>query len=153
MKRSEFFKSVFGAIAITAIPFSAIPNQSKAIEKEKEFSFDELFHRPYNNNMLCYPKPDTFIYNKIKESIGKERILGCKCFHYYLGVHDVLIPVKEKYTLSDFSPFILCLKSYHKRDRSFSETEKGSFFRMIDEKDGTMHFDLFIGGIKSQYGS
>ncbi len=146
MKRSDFFKSLLGVVAITAIP-----NQSKAVETEKEFSFDELFHRPYNNNILLYPRPNTFIYNKIKESIGKERILECRNFHYYLGVNDVIIPVKEKYTLSDFSPFILCLKSYYRRNNSFAETEKGSFFRMIDNKDDTMHFDLFVGGIKGQY--
>lgn len=148
MKRSDFFKSIFGAAAIVALP-----NQLQAVEKEKEYSFDELFHRPYNNEILFYPKPETFIYKKIKEEIGTDRILECKHFHYYLGVHDVLILKKEKYTISDFEPFILCLKSYYKKNHSFTETEQKCFFRMIDERNGTMHFDLFVGGLGSQYGS
>ena len=148
MKRSDFFKSIFGAAAIVALP-----NQLQAVEKEKEYSFDELFHRPYNNEILLYPKPETFIYKKIKEEIGNDRILECKNFHYYLGVNDVIIRKKEKYTIADFEPFILCLNSYYKKNHSFAETEQKSFFRMIDDKNGTMHFDLFAGGLGSQYGS
>jgi hypothetical protein len=148
MKRSDFFKSIFGAAAIVALP-----NQLQAVESEKEYSFDELFHRPYNNEILFYPNPETIIYKKIKESIGENRFLECKHFHYYLGVNDVVIPKKEKYTISDFEPFILCLKSHYKKNHSFAETEQKSFFRMIDEKNGTMFFDLFVGGLGSQYGS
>jgi hypothetical protein len=140
MKRSDFLKSFLGVIAI-----SAISNHSQAIETEDEFLFDELFHKPYNNNRLFYPKPNTSIYNKIKESIGEKRILECRCFHHYLGVNDVIIPIKEKYKFSDFMPFVFCLKSYYKRHDFFSETEQGSFFRMIDDEDNTMHFDLFVG--------
>lgn len=147
MKRSDFLKSIFGAAAVVALP-----NQLHAIKEEKEYSFDELFKVHDRNKNLIYPIPNTLIYNTIKEKIGLKRILENKYFHYYLGVHDVIIPVKEKYTISDFTPFILCLKSYYKKDDSFAETEKGSFFRMIDDNDGTMHFDLFVGSLKSQYG-
>jgi hypothetical protein len=148
MKRSDFFKSIFGAAAIVALP-----NQLQATEKEKEYSFDELFEVHDKNEILIYPKPNTFIYNKIKEEIGIERILANKHFHYYLGVDDVIIPMKEKYTMDDFAPFIMCLNSYYKKNKLFAETHKQSFFRMISNKNGTMHFDLFVGGLGSQYGS
>lgn len=146
MKRSDFFKIIFGTAAVVILP-----NQLQAIEKDKEYSFNELFKIHDKNNILIYPRPDTFIYNKIKEDIGMERILGRNYFRYYLGIDDVIIPVKEKYTMSDFTPFILCLKSHYKKNHSFAETEKESFFRMIDNRDGTMHFDLFVGSLKSQY--
>lgn len=147
MKRIEFIRNIFGAAVVTAIPNRQYESESQ----ELEFSFDDIFHQHSGNPILFYPNKDSFIYQKIKEQLGNERILPKERFCYYLGVHDVLIPIKDKYRFSDFQPFILCLKSYYKRNNLFSETEQGSFFRMISQKDGTMHFDLFVGKKEGQY--
>ena len=149
MKRSDFFKSVFGVAAMVALP-----SQSQAIvEKEKEYTFDELFEVHDKNKILIYPKKDCALYSIIKELIGNERILEGKYFTCYLGYHYNLIPIKEKYSISDFMPFILASKSYYKKNDSFSEAQKGVFFRMIKETDETMHFDVFLGDVRGQYHS
>lgn len=149
MKRSDFFKSVFGAIAIVTIP-----NQSQAIEeKEKEYSFDEVFEVHDKNKRLIYPKKDCEVYKKIKELVGHERILEGKYFTCYHGYDYNLIPVKGVYSISDFVPFILATQSYYKKDHCFSEAQKGVFFRMFKETPGTMHFDTFEGDVKGQYHS
>lgn len=147
MKRSDFLKGLFGT-AVVAV----IPNESKAIEeKEKEYSFDEVFEVHNKNERLIYPKRDCEIYHKIKELIGSERMLEEKYFTCYLGFNYNLIPVKDKYSISDFMPFVLSTKSYYKKHWSFSEHERGVFFRMFKETPETMYFDTFAGDVRGQY--
>lgn len=148
MKRSDFFKSIFGAAAV-----AALPSQLQAVESEREYSFDEIFHQPYNNQDLFYPIPNTFIYNKIKELIGLDRILEGKYFTSYLGFNSNLLPIKGKYSTTDFLPFVLAANSYYQKNCSFAETEQGVFFRMFRESPDTMHFDVFLGNIRGQYHS
>jgi len=146
MKRSDFFKSIFGAAAVVALP-----NQLHAVESEKEYSFNEIFEIHKGNEKLIYPKRDCEIYQKIKELIGNERILEEKYFTCYLPFRYNFIPVKDKYSISDFMPFILCAKSYYQKHWNFSEHEKGVFFRMFKESPEAMHFDTFAGDVRGQY--
>lgn len=158
MKRSDFFKVFFGAIAITAIPNKLqtieVKEPEQAIEAEEPgFTFDEIFEIHQGNDLLIYPRSESFIYQKIKELVGNDRILETKYATCYLGYHSVLIPIKERYLLSDFMPFVLATKSYYQKMNSFSEKEKGVFFRMFKETPETMHFDLFLGDVRGQYHS
>lgn len=138
MKRNTFLKSLIGISVVSAIPVSAV-------EKEKEYLFDELFEQPYENEILYYPKKDSELYVEIKRQIGKERILNEKHFRAYLGYHYNLIPIKKSYTISDFMPFILALNSYYHKNNVYAEWDKGVFFRMIRESNtDTMHFDTFL---------
>jgi len=146
MKRSDFFKSIFGVAAVVALP-----NQLQATESE--FSFDEIFEVHEGNERLVYPKKDSKIYRSIKELIGADRILDKKYFTCYLGFHSNVIPIKESYSIADFMPFVLALNSYYKKNDSFSETDKGVFFRMIKETPKTMYFDTFLGDVRGQYHS
>lgn len=141
MKRSDFLRSIFGITTLITVPL-----QLRTQSNDIVYSFNELFHFPYSNDRLIYMNSNTDIYKVIKESVGVDRILESKHFKYYLGVYDVVLPIKENYTISDFNPFILCLKSYYKKDETFAEYDQGVFFRMISSGGGLMHFDLFIGG-------
>jgi hypothetical protein len=148
MKRIDFFKGFFGAVGIMAIP--TIPVVANEIE---HFSFDELFEQPYNNEILFYPKKDCKLYKMIKELVGSERILDSKHEGPYLGYHYNLLVKKESYTIEDFRPFALALNSHYSKRNFYSEKDRGVFFRMIDQKNGTMYFDTFLGypDGKSQY--
>lgn len=150
MKRLDFFKGLFGAVAI-----SSIPAVSVAVNKIEHFSFDEFFEQPYNNEILFYPKKDCKLYHLIKEIVGSERILDSKHQGPYLGYHYNLLPIKESYTIEDFKPFALALNSYYSKHNFYSEMDRGVFFRMIKENNNTMHFDTFLGypNGKSQYGN
>lgn len=139
MKRSEFLRSIFG---ITAL--AVIPTQLQARSNDIVYSFDELFQFPYNNDRLIYMKPNSDIYKTIKKSINSDRLLGSKHFSYYLSLYDLVLPVKETYTLSDFTPFILSLNSRYRKNITFIEYEQNVFFRLIDNNDGLMNFDLFV---------
>lgn len=148
MKRVDFLKGFFAAIVTASVPVKSV-----AEKKEKEFLFDEIFEIRSGNDRLIYPKKDCELYQKIKELIGKERILEAKYFTCYLGYHSNLIPIKEKYTISDFMPFILATKSYYKKRDCFSEQFRGVFFRMLKETSETMYFDVFLGDVKGQFHS
>ena len=142
MKRTDFLKSIIGGVAVASIPVKI-----QAAKNEKEYRFDEVFHQPYNNENLFYPRKECEIYNEIKKRIGEDRILG-KCeFMAYLGFHYNLLPIKETYTISDFTPFILAANSYYKKNDVFAECENGVFFRLIKERGTeTMYFDTFLAG-------
>ena len=147
MKRIEFLRSIFSSIAITAIPKNIHPVENQ------QYYFNEIFEIHKGNDRLVYPKKDCDIYKKIKELIGGNRILEERYFTAYLGYHYNLIPVKEKYTIDDFKPFVLSMQSYHHKRESFSEYDKGVFFRLFKETPNTMYFDVFLGDIKGQYHS
>ena len=140
MKRAGFLKSIIGGVAVAAIPIKV-----QAAKLEKEYSFDEIFHQPYGNENLFYPRKDCEIYVEIKKRVGEERILSeCK-FRAYLGYHQNLIPIKKTYTISDFMPFVLAANSYYKKNDVFAEWESGVFFRLIKERGtDTMYFDTFL---------
>jgi len=141
MKRTQFLKSLFvGAIALTAIPIT------KAISPEKEkFSFDEIFHRPWNNQSLVYLKSDSEIYKTIRKSV-ENRVVEKERFRHYLGVYDILIPVKQEYTIADFDHVIMAIQSGYKRHNFYSEHIHGTFLYFFHgmEMPDRMHLELFL---------
>lgn len=140
MKRTDFLKSIIGGVAIAAIPVKL-----QAAKNEKEYRFDEVFHQPFNNENLFYPRKECEIYSEIKKRVGENRILDEWKFRAYLGYHENLIPIKETYTISDFMPFILAVNSYYKKNDVFAEWGQGVFFRLIRERGTeTMYFDTFL---------
>lgn len=132
-----------------------VPSVTVASNKIEQFSFDEIFEQPYNNEILYYPKKDCKLYEMIKEIVGTERILDSKHEGPYLGYHYNLLPIKESYSIEDFKPFALALNSHYSKRNFYSEKDRGVFFRMIKQSDGTMYFDTFLGypDGKSQYRS
>jgi len=139
MKRSEFFKSVFGALIVSAIPLQSF----QAEVKNKRYTFDEVFHTPYNNDILLYFRPECDVYKSIKNSISK-RIVEKNRFRSYLPEHRVLIPVKDHYELADFIPLIMFLECVYVKNNLYCETEQGVFLRLIKENKDRMHPDLFL---------
>jgi hypothetical protein len=138
MKRSEFFKSIFAAATV-----SIIPSGVKA-SPEKKYRYDEIFYVSTGNPNLIYPKVDSDIYKEIRKVV-EDRLVDN--FGYYLPKHDVLLPIKDEYTISDFIPFMLVLENI--QYSSFIEYEHESFFRFIkDMRNGViindrMHLNLF----------
>jgi hypothetical protein len=139
MKRIDFLKSVFGA-SVTA-SLGVVTLDTPVIE---QYSFNDVFEQPYNNDILYYPKKDCPLYGDIVNKIGTERIV--EGFRAYLGHHYNILPIKEHYTKDDFVPFILALNSYYGKRDVFAEYDRGVFFRMIRERNTqTMYFDVFLG--------
>jgi len=145
MKRIEFLKNIFSAIVVTVIPKKLHPI------KDGEYYFNDIFEIHKGNDRLVYPKKDSELYKQIKELIGKDRILEGKYFIAYLGYHYNILPLKEKYTIEDFKPFILSTQSYYHKRENFSEYDKEVFFKLFKETPDTMHFDVFLGDTEGQY--
>ena len=131
MKRSEFFKSIFAAGALTILPGAKTKSECNA----KIYKFDDIFHVHDGNPNLVYPKVDSEIYVMLKKAVG-ERLVDEKHFSAYFHMGDVILPVKEEYTINDFVPMVLALHNVYRNDILFSEYEQGSFFRFIKKNKG-----------------
>lgn len=137
MKRKTFIKTILGTGLLSFIPISIFSKN----KLKNEYTFDELFTRLKLNEQLVYPKTDTDVYKKIIETIGEDRIIE-NGFKYFLGRHDLLLPVKDVYTMEDFNSFIFFLENA--KQLKFSSGKNDMVFRLVDNLNGFMHYDLFI---------
>lgn len=141
MKRLQFIKSLLG-IAIT----SSIP-KTAAAKPEEVFAHDDIFYRPYNNDILLYFKVDSVVYRMLENSL-KDRIVEGAKFRCYLPKHAFTLLRKEEYTLSDFDPLVAMLNGYYERNDRYALYEKNTFLRMIYQKENDSYYpDLFLAQI------
>ena len=61
MNRKEFSKSLLGITVASVIPIPA------NAADEKTYLHDDIFHRPYNNDMLVYFKSEHPIYQELEK--------------------------------------------------------------------------------------
>lgn len=108
MKRRNFLKGIFGAVAATAA--ASVPMLAK--KGDNTFALDEIAFRCKGNKDMWYLKKGSWLDNELNEILGK-RVVDRKYFSYYDPRRDIRLPVKEKYTHEDFMGIILWAKAQY----------------------------------------
>lgn len=138
MEKRKFLKGLLAGAGTLAV----MPSIQIATKAKKNYKFEELFSVHSGNERLIYPKPESYIYSKIK-SFFSDRIDFSKP-HIFLPVHQLSMPVKDVYTWDDF----LCIKYYfesiYHRDTFFTSDGSGVCYRFIMDKPDRMHLDVFL---------
>lgn len=145
MKRTNFIKNIFGSVALLV----ASPTLLNAKETKEIFTFDEIFQRSDGNDILIYFRAEHKVYKYIKDNVSGNRIVPSKQFSAYLPKLQVLIPIKETYTIDDFEMLIISLNGVYLKNDKFSEYgADNTFLRLIigkyDDFPNAMYLELFL---------
>lgn len=106
MERRNFLKKLFGGVAaVTAA--SVVPSVAK--DKEETWTIDDLFAKCDGNDNLYYLRKDSWLNKELIDIMG-EQYVDQRYFSYYLPLHNLYLPVKEKYEKRDFDIIKDCLR-------------------------------------------
>lgn len=146
MERRNFLKKLFGGVAaVTAA--SVVPSVAK--DKEETWTIDELFERCDGNDNLYYLREDSWLNKELIDIMG-EQYVDQRYFSYYLPLHNVYLPVKEKYEKRDFDMIKDCLR-YHEYEHFCSRECKGidiGVMRIFKERNGK-YFTINLYGARN----
>lgn len=136
MKRLQFLKNLFTLTATATLA----PSLLASTELKSEYTFNELFTIWPKNERLIYPNKDSSFYKNIEDILG-DRITDS--YPTYLPVHQLMIPIKEKYSFDELKPIIFYFENVYSRNQKFGSSH-GVVFRMIKDYSDRMHLDVFL---------
>lgn len=137
MKRLDFLKKLFTVSTVVAFAPAILASETTPTE----FKFTDVFKVHEGNPRLIYPLKDSVFYKDLLKTIG-ERI-NENATATYLPVHQLYLPVKDKYTLDDLKPIKFYFENVYSERAKFS-TQYDVVFRMIRTAPDRMHLDVFL---------
>ena len=149
MKRRNFLKNLFKGAAVATVAV-ATGNVAKAITKEEEkeeFEITDLFNQPYSGNTNLYGlKQGSWLEKEMLNALGDKFIPDTKAFTFYYPVSNIYLPIKEKYTKSDFETIINWCKFGSSFDKFcyYGMQDNPELCRMFrDDRKGYYRFDFY----------
>lgn len=151
MKRRSFLKLFgIGAASIT------IPSLSNT-DKKQTFTIDEAFLNCSGNDNLLYIKKDSLLNRELMKAIGNHYLPRDK-FGCYYPAFNQYIPIKDEYSVDDFSQLIMLLKDKREKFDYFCDGQimdgNVGLIRLIKDRSGKFYkIDLFQAFKNGQYGN
>jgi hypothetical protein len=142
MERRNFLKKLFGGVAaVTAA--SVVPLVAK--DKEETWAIDELFERCDGNSNLYFIRANSWLNKELIDVMG-EQYVDQRYFSWYLPLHNLYLPVKERYEKRDFD-IIKDYLRHHEYEHFCSGECKGNdigVMRIVKERNGKYYtIDLY----------
>lgn len=146
MERRNFLKKLFGGVAAVTVA-SVVPSVAK--DKEETWTIDELFERCEGNSNLYYIRANSWLNKELIDVMG-EQYVDNKYFSYYFPLHNLYLPVKERYEKRDFD----IIKDYlcHQKYGYFCSGERKGYdigvMRILKERNGK-YFTINLYGARN----